>query len=70
MLKVNNTHVVFLILILIEISLVIFILELSMVDDIGYIVISVVSILLIFGINLLLSKTHDDKKEVNKWLYC
>ena len=65
-LKVNNTHVVFLILILIEISLVIFILELSMLDDIGYIVISVVSILLIFGINLLLLKTHDDKKEVNK----
>ena len=66
MLKVNNTHVVFLILILIEISLVIFILELSMLDDIGYIVVSVVSILLIFGINLLLFKTHDDKKEVNK----
>lgn len=66
MLKVNNTHIVFLILILIEISLVIFILELSMLDDIGYIVISVVSILLIFGINLLLLKIRDDKKEVNK----
>lgn len=65
-LKVNNMHVVFLILILIEISLVIFILELSMIDDIGYIVISVISILLIFGINLLLLKTRDDKKEVNK----